>query len=188
MKGLKKVGLKKLAVVVGAVAVFAVVVPQAIAVLSQGADRGAKRAVTEQRASLGAQRLVTATESNATTTSSTAFVNLTSTTIRVPAGQTARLVARFSAESQCNGGAAGNWCSVRILVDGTEMQPQVGLDFAFDSVQSSNGFYQSHSMDRTSAVLSPGNHTVTVQRAVTSASTVFRLDDYQLTVEEWRVS
>ena len=174
---MKKLGLKRLGVIVGAVAVFALVVPQAIAVFTLA-----------HRANLGAQRLVTVSHDAAKTTSSTSFQPVTGATIDVPAGTTARLVARFSAESQCNGGPSGNWCSVRILVDGTEMLPQSGLDFAFDSVGSSNGFYQSLSMDRTSEVLSPGTHTVTVQWAVTNGSTVFRLDDYQLTVEEWRVT
>jgi hypothetical protein len=124
-------------------------------------------------------------EINAATTSSTTYVALPGATgtIAVPGDENGLILVRFSAESQCSGPTAGNWCSVRILLDGIEMDPASGVDFAFDSVGSPQDFYESHSMDRSRAGVGSGNHTVTVQWAVTSATTVFRLDDWSLTIE-----
>jgi hypothetical protein len=126
------------------------------------------------------------TETVAQTTSSTAFVALpgASTTISVPAGEAALLVARFTAESQCTGAAAGSWCSVRILVNGAEADPASGIDFAFDAVPTVNttDFWEGHAMDR-SKLVGAGNYVVIVQWAVTNASTTFRLDDWSFTVE-----
>src|SRR4051794_30506119 len=75
------------------------------------------------------------TETAAQTTSSTAFVNLpgATTSISVPGDEGALLMVRFTAESQCDGGGAGNFCSVRVLIDGAEANPAAGLDYAFDS-------------------------------------------------------
>jgi hypothetical protein len=121
-------------------------------------------------------------------TSSTSFVDLpgSSTAISVPGPGNARILARFSAESACFGGVG--WCSVRILVDGVEMDPVVGTDFAFDSTNGGADTatsWESHSMDR-SRIVGPGNHTVVVQRAVVEGSTTntFRLDDWSLTIEQ----
>lgn len=121
----------------------------------------------------------------ATTTTSTTFVTLpaASRVITVPTGETALVVARFTAESQCAGGPAGNWCSVRILATSTEMNPVAGQDFAFDTVTSSDDFYESHSVERF-IVLTAGTYTIAVQRATTNAATTFRLDDYTLIVEQ----
>jgi hypothetical protein len=132
------------------------------------------------------------TETTAQTTSSTSFVDLpgATTSIGVPAGERALILVRFSGESACTQtGAGSNWCSVRILVDTTEANPAAGLDFAFDSTNGGNettGSWESHSMDRSLSV-GPGLHTVKVQWAVTNASTVFRLDDWTLTVERSQV-
>jgi hypothetical protein len=121
---------------------------------------------------------------DASVTNSTTFVALpgASRAINVPQGETALVVARFTGESQCSGGAAGNWCSVRIMANGTEMSPASGSDFAFDSVAGSEDFYESHTIERF-IVLNAGTTTITVQRAVTSAATNFRLDDYTLIIE-----
>jgi hypothetical protein len=54
------------------------------------------------------------------------------------------------------------------------MDPAAGLDFAFDSVNSPDTFWEAASMDR-SRVVGSGNHTVVVQWAVTTTATTFRL-------------
>ncbi len=105
----------------------------------------------------------------------------------VPTGQTALILARFSAESVCYGGQQGHWCSVRILVGGVPAEPADGLDFAFDSVEADQFLYESHSMDRSRGPLTAGSYLVRVQVAVTLSSVVFRLDDWSLTVERVRV-
>jgi hypothetical protein len=76
------------------------------------------------------------------TTNSTSYVEFagSSETFNVPAGETARIYAIFSAESACSGGGAGSrFCGVRVLVDGTELNPAVGNDFAFDSTNNGGG-------------------------------------------------
>jgi len=125
------------------------------------------------------------TETAAQTTSSTVFVNLpgAATNISVPGDETALLVARFTAESQCDGGGAGKFCSVRVLIDGVEANPASGLDFAFDSVEpGGSGLWEGNALDR-SKLVGAGAHTVVVQWAVTNTATVFRLDDWSFTVE-----
>jgi hypothetical protein len=104
---------------------------------------------------------------------STTFVDLpgASTTVTVPAGQRGLLLARFSAESDCESDGPG-YCSVRIVAtptggQSTEMQPAAGLDFAFDSPDAGGAgvdTLDAHSMDR-SLVVGPGNYTVKVQWA-----------------------
>jgi hypothetical protein len=66
------------------------------------------------------------------------------------------------------------------------MSPAASFEFAFTSPGDS--FWESKSMDRISAVLGPGTKTVTVQWRIVSPATLFRLDDWQLTVVYWRVS
>jgi hypothetical protein len=173
--------MKKLGLAVCAVAVLAFVVPQAIAALS-----------ITRRANLGAQRLVTVSSTGGiSSTGGTTFVPLSgaSTTISVPGGQTARIVARFAGESRCMGGAAGDWCAIRILTDGVEMLPVRGITQMFDSAGASNDGIESHSIDRTTSdVLSSGSHTVTVEWRVSSSSTDFTFAGWHLAVELWRVS
>jgi hypothetical protein len=125
------------------------------------------------------------TGASATTTNSTAFVNLAGATesITVPTGETARIYAVFSSESQCSGG--GGWCIVRITVDGTELNPVVGTDFAYDSVGDP---WESHAVARSSETLAAGAHTVQVQVATTSAATTLRTDDWALVIWRTKVS
>ena len=124
------------------------------------------------------------TETTASTSSSTAFVNVpnTNVSVTVPANTTRLVLARFTAESQCVGGAAGNWCSMQIIARESggavvALNPASGLDFAFDAVNSPDDFWESNSMAR-SARLGPGTWSVFAQRAVTNTATVFRLDDW----------
>jgi hypothetical protein len=130
---------------------------------------------------------------------STTFADLpgASTTINVPAGERGLLLARFSAESDCESEGPG-YCSLRIVAtptggQATEMQPAAGLDFAFDSPDAGeigllhNDTLDALSMDR-SLVVGPGNYNVKVQWAPASTNVHwFTLDDWSLTVEKARV-
>lgn len=107
-------------------------------------------------------------------------VPLTSVTAVIPSGRQL-LTARFDAESLCVG---TGWCAVRVVympVSGplTELAPQSGTDFAFDS---DGDLWSQHSVERTSAVyLRAGAYRVSVQ-AMRVNTTQFRLDDYHLNV------
>jgi hypothetical protein len=132
------------------------------------------------------------TSSDVTTTSSLSFVDLpgATTTINVPAGTRAMLLARFSAESSCYNGTPGTFahCGVRILVNGDDMNPNG--DLAFDSTNNGTeniGSWEAHSIDASSPILGPGNYKVKVQRAVSFANTQFWLDDWSLTVQRVKV-
>src|SRR5436190_13468914 len=90
-------------------------------------------------------RRIVRTEVAASVSSSTAYVTVVGANVgvSVPTGASRLILARFTAESQCTGGAAGNWCSMRIIATNTatgaitELNPASGLDFAFDSVATS---------------------------------------------------
>ncbi|GAA1894668.1 hypothetical protein [Lapillicoccus jejuensis] len=102
-----------------------------------------------------------------------------STTYTVPAG--ANLVARFAAESFCTG---ASWCSVRITVDGVEMQGGSGTGAAFDDADASST-WEAHSIDRYAPGLTAGTHTVQVEAQVVGpgSSPTFRLDDDTLVLQ-----
>ncbi|MBW3663823.1 MAG: cell wall-binding repeat-containing protein [Actinobacteria bacterium] len=122
----------------------------------------------------------------------TAFtdVGTMSVEVTVPAGHQAILVARYTAESECRG-AAETWCSVRIVVDGTEAHPQEGALAAFDSAAedaTAEDDFESHAIDRSSDLLGPGTYTVTVQARTFSNTDTLWLDDHHLTVEAKLVS
>lgn len=90
------------------------------------------------------------------------------------------ITARFGAESLCQG---PGWCSVRVVYSNggplTELAPQSGTDYAFDTDGDS---WSQHALERTSAVyLPPGAYRVSVQ-AMRVNSSSFRLDDYHLNV------
>jgi hypothetical protein len=127
-------------------------------------------------------RVKTVTNTGGATTTSGSYVALTSatTSIAVAPGQTALLLARFSAQSQCTG-AAGS-CSVEIFVDGNAADPvSTPANFAFDSA-STGGAANARAIDR-SMVVSAGVHTVQVRYAVAGGATSFRLSHWSLTVE-----
>ena len=129
-------------------------------------------------------------ETTASTSSSTSYVNIPGTAlgaVNVPSGATRLITGRFTAESQCAGGAPGNWCSIRIIAvqSGviTELNPASGLDFAFDSVAAGgDDFWESNTVQR-SKRLTAGTYVIVVQQAVTNSATVFRLDDWDFRVE-----
>jgi hypothetical protein len=115
------------------------------------------------------------------------------TTILVPPNKKAIIDASFTAESACypvNAALAVGWCSVRILLDGVEMSPVVGTDFAFDSSNGGlqrNQSWEAHAMDRSSKdTVGPGAHTIEVEWGVVggaAGNTEFRLDDWHLFVD-----
>jgi hypothetical protein len=133
------------------------------------------------------------TGDTAVESSSTAYVDLigATQTITVPTGETARIYTVFSAESACFNGLAGGFCGVRITVDGNELNPVVGNDFAFDATDDdteTDGSWESHAIARTSETLAAGSHTVQVQWRTTSALVTFRLDDWALVIWRTKVS
>lgn len=98
----------------------------------------------------------------------------------VVTGNRKLITARFSAESLCQG---SGYCSVRVVYSAggplTELAPQSGSDYAFDS---DGDLWDQHTVERTSAVyVPPGTYQVSVQAMRVNASQ-FRLDDYHLNV------
>jgi hypothetical protein len=131
-----------------------------------------------------------ATGGTAFTTTSTTYGDVTgaSTTVTVPAGQSALIIAEFTAESFCDAGDSSGYCSVRILIGGTEGNPAEGTDFAFDTIVTSTGnedWWEGNAMTRSRGPLGPGTYTVQVQAATVdgNANTTFNLDDWHLTVQ-----
>jgi hypothetical protein len=120
---------------------------------------------------------------DADTTTSHTFVNLPGGSQLIRTATSGIVLARFSGESACRG--SGGWCSVRLLLDGQEMSPQAGTDFAFDSPTTAG--YSAHSMER-STIVQAGTHTVQVQYAAAGAATSVRLDDWTLTLESSAVN
>ncbi|HET7679595.1 MAG TPA: hypothetical protein VFK79_05610 [Xanthobacteraceae bacterium] len=141
-------------------------------------------------------RIDTRSSTDVASTSSTSFVNLPNAHVRIviPATGGSRLVvARFSAESTCGGTSLPSFCQVRIIAFNTgtsvttEMHPQAGVNFAFDSVSVPAGASdaaEGHSVER-SLRLDPGTYLIRVQWAVTAADTNFNLDDWHLTVSQY---
>lgn len=117
------------------------------------------------------------------TTQSDTYVQVTGATfdMAVPNNQTKTFIAEFTAESWCDGADAG-YCSVRILMDGNEMTPAVGSDFAFDSDGVGNDKWESHTVTRYVSGVGPGLHTFSVEALSTQTATDFRLDDWTFMV------
>ena len=125
-------------------------------------------------------------DTNAAWYNSGAFTNVHNAVafVRVPRGETRMIDARFAAESLCEG--AAGYCSVRIIVtdrfgNQTELDPQSGFDFAFDTAASGDG-WESHAIERTSDQLTSGRYRVRVQAAVVGGANRLRLDDWSLAV------
>jgi hypothetical protein len=125
-------------------------------------------------------------EPGSKTTSSSSFKDLISTTIDVPTGNTATIVAEFSAETACYGGTG--YCAARIRIDGNEMNPNVGDDFHLDSTDNNtetSSSLEGHAMTRYSTNIGAGSHTVVVQYATVGSAT-FRVDDYALSIVAYK--
>ena len=113
------------------------------------------------------------------------------TTVTVPAGSTATVIAKFSAESTCFNGTFGDWCSVRVLLDGTEMTPAGGKDSAFDSTADGGiASFEHNALVRSETGVGPGTHTIKVQTAGVDGPPDpgpnppdVRLDDLSLVIE-----
>jgi hypothetical protein len=129
-------------------------------------------------------QVVRETARNATSSESWVSLPGAQTSITVPSGQRALIMARFSGESECSN-TSGNpgACNVRILIGGVEGAPGSGDDFAFDT-NDYPGFdtRESHSMDRSRSV-GAGTYAVQVQYKVTAPAESFTLDDWSLAVE-----
>ena len=81
--------------------------------------------------------------------------------------------------------------NVRILVNGVEMDPAAGTNFAIDSPNAGgdgNRAWEGHFMERFSKCLPAGNYVVQVQWASrqigAAAVPTFQLDDYSLVAEQ----
>jgi len=139
------------------------------------------------------ERVQIARETSSTITNNVAFNDVpgAAVSVSVPAGSTRLIMARFSAESACYGGAGAQYCKARIVAVNaatgavTELSPKSGSNFAFDSTDSvteTSASWEGHSMDRSDR-LDAGDYRVMVQQAVSDAAVTFWLDDYSLTVE-----
>jgi len=116
------------------------------------------------------------------TITSTTFTEIPGGAVfNVPPGESAGLFVVFSAESVCTGGGS---CSVRVMIDDSELAPNVGSDFVFDSSDGGAegaSSWESHAMVRfATSALGPGDHTISVQARVSGVGTVLQLDDYAL--------
>ena len=136
-------------------------------------------------------QVVSQNSATANTTTTQAFQELPGAVenVVVPTGETARLYVLFSAESTCYGGT-GN-CSVRITVDGNELQPVEGATAYFDSTDAGDEAInspESHAIIRLSDTLNAGTHPVRVERRTTQAATTLRLDDWSLVIFRTKVS
>jgi hypothetical protein len=120
---------------------------------------------------------------NPTTTSSTSLQDLGSASVTVPEGSTATIIAQFSAESFCGG--PGGWCSVRLFIDGTEMNPEDGTNYAFDSPAGAGDptDWEAHSVTRLRTGIGAGAHTIAARVQIVGAATSFRLDDWVIFVQ-----
>jgi hypothetical protein len=134
----------------------------------------------------GAKRLRATNTTAPFFVTSGSFTTVTTESVTIPTSlNQALIVARFSGESLCSG-ASGGFCSVRILVDGVEMNPADSATYGFDSP--GDDPLGGNSSERTSGILLAGTHIVTVQAAVLNGATQFGIDDWQLTLEVWQVS
>jgi hypothetical protein len=125
-------------------------------------------------------------------THSAAFVNLpgASATISVPSSTTALLLIRFSGYSQCQGNPSlgGSTCSVKVLVDGQPVSPDLwGFDYSPASGSVASNPFVNREFERATDKLAPGTHTVQVQWAVSTDPNLnpetFRLKGWNLVIE-----
>lgn len=121
-----------------------------------------------------------ATGDSPKSTTSATLSTVGSASITVPDGQTATVVATFSAESVCRNGVS---CTLRLFIDDREMNPEDGTNFWFDSPSSSASpnfaDYEAHSITRVRVGVAAGAHTISAQIQSNGGST-FRVDDWSL--------
>ena len=92
------------------------------------------------------------------------------------------VLVRFTAQSKCQAGTTDGWCTIRILVNGTEASPADGTNFVWQW-QGFNETWGSRSMERYTSFWTGCCITITVQAAVRGGATSFRLQDWTLTTE-----
>jgi hypothetical protein len=128
------------------------------------------------------------TASGTVETQARTYVDLpgAATSITVPSGQKALVIARFTGASQCGSlNPDDDGCFVRVLIGGIEADPvPAGM---FDTAEccsaSSNGdSWESHAIDRSRGPLGPGTYPVKVQWKA-DAENDFMLWGWHLTVE-----
>jgi hypothetical protein len=109
-------------------------------------------------------------------------------TVTVPSGESGLLLITFSAQSQCNG-TPGNFCYVRVLVDGNVAQPgPIVFDSTDDGPYNSVNSYEANSMQFVAGPKRAGTHSVRVQYGFAPfASAGFTLTARTLTVLRSRV-
>jgi hypothetical protein len=132
-------------------------------------------------------------DENSHATTSTDYVDLpgATTTITVPSGQRALILARFSAASFCDAVNVSANCEsyVRILIGGVEGAPATGVG-GFNDAPAGQGFRGSHAIERSRGGLGglpAGNYQVKVQFRVLSSATVVYLGPWHLTVERSQI-
>jgi hypothetical protein len=109
-------------------------------------------------------------------------INGARTEIRIPNGERALILVRFTAETVCYF-AGPDFCSVRVMVDGKQAKPASGRDFHIDSNYGgeTEESEKAHALDR-SLEVGPGRYTIKVQGTAMD-STILKVDDWSLTVE-----
>ncbi len=120
------------------------------------------------------------TEDAATSMTGSAFVTHQAMAVSVPSGTTRCLLVQFNAETACSGdpGTHDDFCYVRALDNGVEMNPVSG---GFTAFQSEDPTAESNS-HRWIRRVGAGTHTISIQRRTDGGTTAFHLDDSMLTV------
>lgn len=122
--------------------------------------------------------------SNAASTTSQTYLAVpgATTTLTVPAGSKAVIVARFSAISVCEelSDARGYGCNVRVMVNGAEAAP-AGTS-VFDSSGKGNS-REAHAIERSRGPVGPGTYVVSVQFSVPAATVTLTLSKWTLEVD-----
>jgi hypothetical protein len=124
---------------------------------------------------------IVVTENAVSTTSSTSFVNVPGAglTVAVPSGATRCIKVLFTAESACSVTSGGDYCYVRALDNGVEMNPQGA---SFQAIASEASTARGHAFEWVRRVPA-GNHAIVLQRRVAAAATVFTIDDWTFDVQ-----
>jgi hypothetical protein len=122
------------------------------------------------------------TQNAPTTTRATAWATLpgASTQVNVPMGQTRCVKVLFTGETACTPNAGvPDFCYIRALADGVEMDPQGGGFQVLDSEDPGAGARAYEWVGR----LGPGNHVITIEWRVFNPATIYWLDDWTFDVE-----
>jgi hypothetical protein len=118
------------------------------------------------------------TQGDGSSINSTSFTALSgaTTTVRVPAGESRCVKLLFTVETACGVSTAADYCHVRALVDGVEMNPGSRV------IDSEHDTAQSHAFEWV-RIVGAGLHIVTVEVRVGNVSTLFVIDAWTLDVQ-----